>query len=150
MKELMGSASGVTTASLDDCVGFLREVDRYPTWHPDVVRKVEVLERGGDGEPTRARAVLHVAVGPLVKDFNLLLAITLPDPRTVQLSRVPHGPGDDERFEVTWRLTEKGAQTQIRLEVQASLSVPRLVPVGGIGDGLAGGFVASATKELAS
>ena len=150
MKELRGSATGVAAVPVDDCVRFFRAVDRYPTWHPEVVRKVEVLERDAEDEPTRAQAVLHVAVGPLVKDFNLLLAITLPDPLTVKLARVPHGPEDDERFDVTWRLKQAGTQTQIRLEVKASLSVPRLVPVGGIGDGLAEGFVAAATRAIAA
>ena len=148
MKELRGSATGVATASVEDCLRFFRAVDRYPTWHPEVVRKVEVVDRDGDGQPTRARAVLHVAVGPLVKDFDLLLEITVPDPRTVKLSRVPHHAGDEELFQVTWRVEEGGSQTRIRLAVEASLSVPRLVPVGGIGDGLAQGFVASATKAL--
>ena len=127
---------------------FFRAVDRYPDWHPEVVRKVEVLERDGEGEPVRARAVLHVAVGPLVKDFNLVLAVGLPDAQTVKLTRIPNHPGDDERFDVTWRLREEGAGTRIRLEVQASLSVPRFVPVGTIGDGLADGFVSSATRAL--
>ena len=147
MKELRGSASGVTAAPVDECVRFFRAVDRYPAWHPEVVRKVDVLERDGDGEPTKAEAALHVAVGPLVKDFHLVLAVTLPDPLTVRLKRVPNHPGDEERFEVTWRL-EEGTQTRIRLQVEASLSVPRFLPVGGIGDGLAEGFVSSATKAL--
>jgi hypothetical protein len=147
MKELRGSATGVTTAPVDECVRFFRAVDRYPTWHPEVVRKVEVLERDAEAEPTRARAVLHVAVGPLVKDFNLVLAVAVADPRTVKLTRVPNHPGDDERFDVTWRL-EDGPRTTIRLEVVASLSVPRFLPVGGIGDGLAQGFVSAATKAL--
>ncbi|HEY5318848.1 MAG TPA: SRPBCC family protein [Solirubrobacteraceae bacterium] len=148
MKELSGSATGVAPASVEECVRFLRAVDRYPTWHPDVVREVEVLDRDGDGYPVKARGKLHVAVGPLVKDFDLILAITVEDARTVKLSRVPHGPGDDERFEVTWRLQDAGAGTRIQLEIAAALSVPRFVPVGGIGDGLAQGFVSSATRAL--
>jgi hypothetical protein len=149
MKELRGSASGIVSASVEDCVRFFRAVDRYPTWHPEVVRRVEVLERDGDGEPLRAHALLHVAVGPLVKDFDLVLAITLPDPGTVKLSRIPHHSGDEERFEVTWH-AEQGAATRIELDVHATLSVPRFVPVGGIGDGLAQSFVSSATKALAA
>lgn len=139
----------MTSASVEDCVRFFRAVDRYPAWHPEVVRSVEVLERDGDGEPTKGRAVLHVAVGPLVKDFDLVLAVGLPDPQTVKLTRIPNHPGDDERFDVTWRM-RGGAQTTVRLEVEASLSVPRFVPVGGIGDGLAQGFVSAATKALAA
>jgi Polyketide cyclase / dehydrase and lipid transport len=148
MKDLRGSASGLTTAPIDACVRFCLAVDRYPTWYPELVRKVDVLERDAGGEPTRARAVLHVAVGPIVKDFNLVLAITLADPQTVKLTRVPNHPGDDERFDVVWHLEEGGSSTRIRLDVEASLSVPRFLPVGGIGDGLAQGFVTAATRAL--
>jgi hypothetical protein len=149
MKELRGTASGVTAAPIEECVKFFMAVDRYPTWHPDVVKSVDVLDRDGDGHPTRARAVLYVAVGPLVKDFNLILAVTLEGSRTVKLAREPHGPGDDERFEVTWQL-EEGAGTRIRLQLEANLSVPRLVPIGGIGDSMAAGFVSAATRALGS
>ncbi|HWF36825.1 MAG TPA: SRPBCC family protein [Solirubrobacteraceae bacterium] len=153
MKDLRGSATGVTTAPVAECVRFFRAVDRYPDWHPEVVRRVEVLERDAEGEPTRARGVLHAAVGPIVKDFDLVLAITLPDPHTVSLTRVPNHPGDDELFEVVWHLEEGAnttahARTRIRLDLQASLSVPRLVPVGGIGDRLAEGFMSAATRAL--
>jgi hypothetical protein len=147
MKDLRGSASGVTTAPVDECVRFFRAVDRYPAWYPEVVRTVEVLERDAEGGPARARAVLHVTVGPIVKDFDLVLAVTLPDAGTVNVTRVANHPGDDERFDVTWRL-EPGARTTIRLEVEASLSVPRFLPVGGIGDGMAKGFVVAAIRAL--
>lgn len=147
MKELRGSAAGVAAAPVEECVRFLRAVDRYPTWYHEVVRQVDVLERDGDGNPARARALLHVAVGPLVKDFDLVLAVTLADPRTVTLSRLPNDSGDQERFEVTWRL-EPGAATRMRLDIDAILSVPRLVPVGGVGDRMAEGFVTAARKAL--
>ncbi len=147
MKDLRGSATGTTHSSIDECVRFFRAVDGYPTWHREVVRRVEVLERDPDGEPTRARGALHAAVGPMVKDFDVVLAVTLPDPRTVRLMRVPNHPGDAELFEVVWRL-EAVARTIIRLQLEASLSVPRLVPVGGIGDRLAEGFVSAATRAL--
>jgi hypothetical protein len=149
MKDLRGSATGVVAASVQECVRFFRAVDGYPAWHPDVVRKADVLERDGDGNPTKARGLLHVAVGPLVKDFNPILAITVDGTRTVKLKRVPNDPGDSERFEVTWHLQE-GEATRIRLQLEASLSVPRFVPVGGIGDSMAQGFVSAATRALGS
>jgi hypothetical protein len=149
MKDLMGSATGATAASVVECARFFRAVDHYPDWHPDVVRRVEVLERDGDGEPSKGRAMLHVAVGPLVKDFDVVLAVRVPDPHTVSLKRIPNHPGDDERFEVTWQM-QQGDQTRLRLVVRASLSVPRFVPVGGIGDGLADGFLSAATRALAA
>jgi len=145
MKELRGSATAAVTASPDECVAFFLAVDRYPGWHPDVVRKVEVLERDADGTPTRAHGMLHVAVGPLVKDFDLILAVTREGLQSVKLARIPHGPGDHERFEVTWHVG-----TQIRLELFADLSVPRFVPLGGVGDSMAQGFVSSAARALRS
>jgi hypothetical protein len=150
VKELRGTASGVAAVPAEECVRFLLAVDRYPSWHPDVVRGVEVLERGADGRPTSARTRLHVAVGPLVKDFDLILAITLEGSRGVKLARVPHGPGDDERFEVAWHVDEAGDSARIRLDVSANLSIPRFVPVGGIGDQLAQSFVSNAIRALSS
>lgn len=144
MKDLEGSASGVTSASAEDCVRFLRAVDGYPDWHGDVVRRVEVRERDPEGNPTRARALLHVAVGPVVKDFDLVLAITVPDPGTVKLTRIPNDARDPERFDVIWRVEGR----RIRLDVRATLSVPRFLPVLGIGDLLAAGFVNAATRAL--
>ena len=150
MKELEGSATGDASAPIDECVRFFRAVDRYPSWHPDVVRRVDVLERDAESNSTKARGLLHVAVGPIVKDFDLVLAITLEDGSTVKLTRLPNDAGDEERFEVTWRLAESGAGTRIRLDVLATLSVPRFLPVGGIGDRLADGFVSAATKALSA
>jgi hypothetical protein len=147
MKELTGSASAAVEASVAECIKFLRDVDRYPAWHPGVVRRVEVLERDGGDQATRARSELHVAVGPLVKDFNIILAITEPDQATVKLSRVPHHSGDEERFEVVWRVREAG-RTRLDLQLAASLPIPRFLPVSGIGDNLANGFVANAAKAL--
>jgi hypothetical protein len=88
-----------------------------------------------------------VSYGPLVKDFNLLLAIRVERPGTVQLTRIPHAPSDQEAFQVTWRLEDRG-ETGIRLDLAANLSVPRLVPLGGVGDAMAAGFVRAATRAL--
>lgn len=147
MKELEGSAGGATSASVQQCVRLLRAVEGYPGWHPDVVRRADVLERDAAGNVTRARGLLHVAVGPVVKDFDLVLNVAAPDPQTIKLTRVPHDARDLERFEVIWRL-RAGEQTRIDLQVRASLAVPRLLPVAGIGDRIAGGFMAAALRAL--
>jgi ribosome-associated toxin RatA of RatAB toxin-antitoxin module len=148
MKELHGSASAVVPASAEACVQLLRDVDAYPRWYPEVVKEAEVLARGEDGQPTKARAALHVAVGPLTRDFNLVLAITVRPGELVKLARQPHGASDHERFEVTWRLAPEGAGTRIRLQLDANLSVPRLLPIGSIGETIAQGFIDAATKAL--
>jgi hypothetical protein len=149
VKELDGAAGAVVAASAQECLTLLVAVDGYPSWYPQVVRDVAVLERDPQGRPSRARATLHVSVGPLVRDFNLLLAIAIEDPGTVKLTRVPNDPSDMERFEVTWRVDEAG-ETRLQLELHANLSVPRLLPLGGVGGSLAQGFVDAAARALAA
>jgi ribosome-associated toxin RatA of RatAB toxin-antitoxin module len=148
MKELNGTASALVSNPIEECFGLVEAIDEYPAWYPDVVRAVEVLERGPDGRPTTVQAKLHVARGPVVKDFDLKLAVTIDRPHTVKLTRVPHHPTDQERFGVTWRL-EGGSGTRIRLDLEANLDVPRFLPLGGIGDSIAEGFVAAAAAALA-
>ena len=148
MKELNGTASALVSNPIEECFARLEAIDEYPAWYPDVVRAVDVLERGPDGRPTTAQAKLHVARGPVVKDFDLTLAVTIDRQHTVKLTRVPHEPTDQERFGVAWRL-EGGGGTRIRLDLEANLDVPRFLPLGGIGGSIAEGFVAAAAWALA-
>jgi hypothetical protein len=149
VKELTGSASGTTTASPAEAIALLEAVDRYPSWHPQVVKEAEVLERDAQGHPTKARCKLHVERGRLTRDFNLVMAVTLEPAGTVKLSRIPHEPTDPERFDVNWRVDD-GPSTRIGLDLAANLNVPRLIPLGGVGDSLAQGLVSAATRALAS
>lgn len=146
MKQLQANAAVDVAAPAADCVALFEDVERYPDWYPDVVRRVTVVERDADGRPSKAHAVLHVAYGPLVRDFDLLLNVDT-EPPTVTLTRVPHGRDDPEQFRVTWRVAE-GARSRIELQLDANLSVPRVAPVGGMGDGLARGFVDAAARAL--
>ncbi len=149
MKELTGSASAGTTASLAEAMALLEDIDRYHEWHPDVVKEAEVLERDGDGHPTRARTKLHVERGPLTHDFNLVMAVTVDPSGTIKLSRIPHEPTDRERFDVTWRV-EGGNSSRIQLDLAANLDLPRFLPLGGVGDSMAQGLVSAATRRLGS
>jgi hypothetical protein len=148
MKELTGTASAATAASPEQAMALLEAIDGYPAWHPDVVKEAEVLERDGAGHPTRARTRLHVERGPLTRDFDLVMSVTVDPAGTIRLSRIPEEPGDKERFDVTWRV-DGGAHTRIRLDLAANLDVPRLVPLGGVGDSMAEGLVSAAKRELA-
>jgi hypothetical protein len=147
MKELDGSATTTVAARVERCIALFEAVDRYPSWYPDVVREVEVLERGDRGHPTRVRTILHVARGPLVRDFHLVLAVASDGAHEVKLTRVRDASSGPERFEATWR-AEDEAGTRIRLDLAASLDVPRFLPVGGVGDAMAEGFVAAAANQL--
>ena len=130
-------------ARLASCLALVEAVDGYPTWYPDVVRTVEVLERDQRGLPSRAQTALHLSVGPLTKDVDLLMAVTFESPATVRLAKV----GGTAKFDVIWRL-EEGEKTRLALELDANLDVPRFVPIGGVGDAVAQGFVSAASAEL--
>ncbi|HEV3391249.1 MAG TPA: SRPBCC family protein [Solirubrobacteraceae bacterium] len=148
MKELAGSASGTTPASPEASIALLAAVDRYPDWYPEVVKSVEVLERDASGQPSKARAKLHVQHGPVTRDFDLTMSVDVDDHQgTVKLHRVPHEPADGEKFEVNWSV-DGSAPTRIGLDLAANLDVPRFLPLGAIGDAMAGGFVSAATKAL--
>lgn len=147
MKRMRGIASGVVAAPAEQCLELLAAIDGYPSWHPGVVRGVIVLERDDQGRPTKARATLHVSLGPLTKDLELVLAVDVARPSTVELRRLPGDPSDKDEFVATWRLLA-GAGTRIELELRASLDVPRLVPVGRIGEAMAADFVAAASRAL--
>ena len=149
MKELTGTASATTPSSFDESMALLVAVDRYPSWHSAVVKEVDALERDDQGQPTKARTKLHVQHGPITRDFDLTMAVEVDPAGTVKLSRIPHHGSDGEKFEVTWRLSGSGP-TQIRLDLAANLDVPRFLPVGGVGDSIADGFVSAATRELGS
>ena len=143
MKDLRGTASALVPAPLQDCLALVQAVDEYPDWYPEVVRSVDVLERDAGGVPSRAQTTLHLSVGPLNKDFPLLMAVTVQPPDTVKLAKV----GGNARFDVTWRLRD-GKQTRLALDLDANLDAPRFLPLGGIGDSVAQGFVSAARAEL--
>jgi len=144
MKELHGTASVSVTASAQECFELLIAVEDYPRWYPDTVNEVRVTERSSEDHPVRARAKLHIAYGPLVRDFDLSLAIGAQQPHEVTLTRVPHDADDPERFEVAWTI----GHGTITVALEASLSVPRLLPVGGIADEMANGFAHAAARAL--
>jgi hypothetical protein len=147
VKRLTGTASAVIAAPIEECFSLLAAVEAYPSWYAAVVRGVEVIDVAGDGRPSTVRTTLHVSYGPLARDFPLVLAIDLEQPGAVTLTRLPNDASDHEEFEVIWRLENMG-RTRIALELDAKLDLPRLVPLGGIGDGMADGFVGAASRAL--
>jgi len=148
VKELHGDADAGVGASAEECLSALAAVERYPTWYPDVVKSVEVLETGSDGVAIRAQVKLFVSVGPVKKDFNVLMDVSVVAPDRVKLSRVPHDDSDDHRFDVAWEVEDQGESRRIALALDASLEVPRFLPLGSIGDDLAAGFVSAVAREL--
>jgi hypothetical protein len=149
MKHLHGDAEASVGVRIDDCLRFLAALEAYPNWYPDVVREVEVVETGKGGLPLRAETKLHLSWGPVSRDLDLLLAVRVQRPGLVQLSHVPRGPAGGASFDATWRLEDR-AGTHLELELDATMPVPGLVPLGGVGDAFADGFMEAAVRGLES
>jgi hypothetical protein len=149
MKHLQGAAEAVLDVPIEDCLELLAALDAYPSWYPDVVSDVQVLEHGDDGLPLKAETKLHLSYGPVSRDLDLLLAVRVHRPDLVQLTHVPRGQSSGTSFDATWRL-EDHAGTHLELELDATMPVPRLVPLGGVGDAFAAGFMQAAVDRLES
>lgn len=147
MKELGGSAKTTVAATPEACFALVAAVDRYPSWLGEEVREVDLLAADSDGRPTRVRALLHVSVGPLVRDFDLAMDVNLRALEEVTLSRVQREGSGASRFDVVWHVGA-GPPTSLAIELAATLDVPRLVPLGGVGDQMAQRFVEAANREL--
>ena len=149
MKHLHGTAAAGVDVSIEDCFALFAAVEAYPSWYPEVVREVEVVEQGDDGLPLRAATKLHLSHGPVSRDLDLLLAVRVSSPGLVQLTHVPRGPSSGASFDATWRLEEQ-TETRLHLELDATMPIPRLVPLGGVGDAFAAGFMQAAVGRLTS
>jgi len=124
----------------------LAAIDAYPDWYPDGVREVEVLERDAHGQPVSVRTVLHVAVAGFDRDFNLTMSVQVDPKGRVALKKVKADESDPP-FDVTWRVSEHDG-TVIELELNTALPLPRLMPLGGVGDSVARSFVSAASDAL--
>jgi hypothetical protein len=145
VKDLYGSASAPVSAPSAECIELLAAVDGYPVWCPAVICEVDVLERRGDGVPTRACATVHLALGPVSHNFRFEIAVVVEPGSGVVVSRTPDHPSDPERLELRWRVKP----ARLEIELAARLDVPRFLPVGHLGDRVAQEFVEAASRALA-
>jgi ribosome-associated toxin RatA of RatAB toxin-antitoxin module len=148
LKQLQGSASAEIELPVEDCFALLVSIDRYPAWF-EVVREVEILDREPDGRPRLARVELHVPQSPFGTQFSFMVAVEADRPEAMQLTKLPDGPADEDRLELTWRMRENG-WTEIEFEFDAVVSfVPGYLPVGAAGDVIAEAILDAATTALA-
>jgi ribosome-associated toxin RatA of RatAB toxin-antitoxin module len=143
VKELRGSATTAVKATPKRCLAAVAAVDRYPSWYPDVIREVEVLDRDSHGVVRRARTQVHLAMGPLTNDYRFEITVTV-EPSGVVLARVPDTSSDPERLEIHWRVRPR----ELGVDLMARLDLPRFLAVGGAGDSVAQGFVEAARRVL--
>jgi hypothetical protein len=146
VKELSGTAAAPVGVPVAQCIELLASLERYPEWYPDVIVRAEVLERDRAAAPTRAAATVRVSVGPLSKDFDLLLDVDV-HANGLRLERIPNEPTDPERLRLEWVAT-RNRTTRLEVVLFACLEVPWFIPIGDYGDSLAQGFVEAARRVL--
>jgi ribosome-associated toxin RatA of RatAB toxin-antitoxin module len=147
LKELQGSATTEIDLPAQEFFAQLAAIDRYPARF-EVVRAVEILKRARGGRPRLARVELHVPQSPFGSDFEFVVEITAERPVAMQFTKLPNGPADADRLELTWQLSENGA-TQIEFEFDAAVSfLPGYLPIGGAGDVIAETILSAATNAF--
>ena len=67
---------------------------------------------------------------------------------SVDVRRLPEHPRDEEQFRVSWRLRDEATARRIEVELDAHLAVPRLLPLVGVADHVANGFLNAALHAL--
>ena len=149
VKHLSGTAQAGVAVPIEDCFALFAALEGYPSWYEEVVTSVEVIESGDDGLPLRAQTKLHLSYGPVARDLDLLLAVRVSQPELVHLTHVSRGPSSGASFDATWRLEDRDG-TRLELELDATMPVPALVPVGRVGDAFAAGFMRAAVARLES
>ena len=150
MKELRGIASARVAASADECLALLLDIERYPDWYPEVIRQVEIVSAATHEAPAVAQTTVHLGVGPVRRDFRLLMEISSEAGQIVRLTRARRQADDPEELSVTWRIEggSRPGETDLAVELSARLDAPRLLPLTGLGDVVAHGFVSAAAGAL--
>jgi ribosome-associated toxin RatA of RatAB toxin-antitoxin module len=149
MKQLSATATGVAATPIERCYEHLLDVERYPQWYPGGAKKVEVLTRDEAGAATTVDAVLAAVAGPLRKEFPVRLAIEQTRPTRLALARVADDRGDHESLTIAWVLRSLGeTQTEITVELGASLDVPMFLPIDPVAREVANGFLQAALQSL--
>lgn len=148
MKDLHATAEGDAGRPIEVCFDQLADVESYPRWYPAGVKRAEPLERAPDGQVTKLKTTLAIS-RPIQREFRLHLAVMLDRPERIELRRLPKEAGDPEEMAVVWRLHVLAPdRTRVAVDLAARLDVPRFIPVGGIVDGLAKGFLGAAVQSL--
>ena len=150
MREISATSQGETPTPIERCFERLVDIAGYPSWYPTGVKRAEQLEQGPDGRPTKVAATLALTSGPIQRDFSLEFGVTTERPTLIELRRLPHGSGGGaDLVVISWRLRELAAdRTELTVAFDAELDVPRFLPLGGLADGIAGGFLAAAIASL--
>ena len=105
------TARALVTAAPGRCLDRLSDVEAYPSW-ASLIRRAEVV-----GERVRLRAEL------LGLPFEMDCTLEVGPDRAV-LRRLPYDPGDDERYEATWTVTEAAGGADVELHVVAAIDAP--------------------------
>jgi ribosome-associated toxin RatA of RatAB toxin-antitoxin module len=147
LKEIEGRAHLAVDASPESCFALLEAVEEYPSWSDGLVRSVEVLASDAEGGARTVRVVLHVSHSAIHRDIETVMSVRRRPPEAVELERLANEPSDPERLELSWHL-RPGERTEVELRFRAVVSVPSLVPLPRVGDGVAERLLGAAARRL--
>lgn len=137
----------VVAAAPADVYAVVDDVEAYPEWMTGV-QSVDVHERGPDGRVSVARIQMELPI-PVVKGaFGFTGAIDRTPASRVTLRRKPSKAGDEQALTVDWHLSPEGSGTRVRLEMEATVDVPRFAPLGGPADSMAEGFADALVERV--
>jgi uncharacterized membrane protein len=100
MADLEGTRSIEIAAPVERCFAIAADLDRVPEWH-GAMKRVEVLERDGDGRATLVESEIDATVARV----RVRLRFSYDDPRGLQWTREG---GDLRSLLGSWRFEERG------------------------------------------
>ncbi len=118
MSQFGGEGSVEVAAGRSRCFEVAADAERYPEWHP-VIESMTVSERGADGRPSRARAVVDASVSTV----KVTVAFTYDEPRRVECRRES---GDLNEMWTRFELAELGPELT-RLDYSTGLDPGRML-----------------------
>jgi len=151
VRDITATATGTAPVTIDAAYDRLRAVERYPDWYPDGAKRVDVLERDGEGRAVKVDAVLAAVAGPLRKNFDVRLLVETEEPTSIALVRIADGRGDHEALTISWKLRPLGPEeTELSVEMLAHLDIPPFLPIDPVAREAANGFLQAALAAVAS
>jgi carbon monoxide dehydrogenase subunit G len=95
-----------------------------------------------------ARIHMELPIPVIKGGFAFTGAIDRTPPSRVTLRRKPSREADEQALTVDWRLSPEGSGTRVRLEMDATVDVPRFAPLGGPADSMAKGFADALVERV--
>ncbi|MBO0767774.1 MAG: hypothetical protein J2O48_03725 [Solirubrobacterales bacterium] len=145
MRDIDAAVSGHTAAAPERVLALVNDVEAYPSWYAEGVKRAEVRERDSEGNATKVFTVLALREGPIQRDFDMEMSVNRGE-GWIKLSRLPKSLDDEEQFAVKFSVSPG---TELGVSFNARLSIPAWLPLGNLPQLIPRGFLDAALAKLA-